>query len=77
MGSVIIDLFTMMMNRDEKSWKKTRLSETEINDSLKQNGNREEDSLIHPRVGRKWSLPELISLMESQGYTETDVLTTT
>ena len=50
------------------------LSETLFNDKLKPNGSSEEDSSIHPRLDRKWTLLELISLMENQGYTETDVL---
>ena len=63
-----------MASNDENSWKNTRLSETELIDTLKQNGNSEEKSLIHPRLDRKWTLPELVSLIESQGYTETDIL---
>ena len=63
-----------MANSDEISWKRTKLSETLFSDKLKPTGSSNEDSLMRPRVDRKWTLPELIGLIENQGYTETDVL---
>ena len=63
-----------MANIDENSSKTTRLSETELNDILKQKGNSKEESFIRPKVDRKWTLRELVSLIDSQGYTATDIL---
>ena len=63
----------MISKRNEKRWKKARLSEKDLNDALKQNENSEEESLTHQSVRRKWTLLELICLIESQGYSETDI----
>ena len=58
-------MFKMLTEHNQGCFKEQRLSE--LNNTEQPNGTKEGNNSIHQIGDRKWTLPELISLMESQG----------
>ena len=66
----------MLLQGTDNDSKKRRVTGVAVlNSTLKQNGCRDRrDGIINYRTeSEKWTLPELVRLIESQGYTGTDV----